>query len=199
VSAADRVIGARLAMLLLVSLRGNIFLYQGEELGLPQADIAFEDLRDPEAIANWPLTLGRDGARTPIPWTADAKFGGFSEARPWLPVPRDHLSLAVDAQNADSDSQLAITRRFIALRNSSPALRIGSLRVVEATQTLLVIERRHRDDRLLCVFNFGSTSHSHAALPAGKWRVLAAVGGAETGGLPPMSGLIAAQLQSAVG
>ena len=199
VSAADRIIGAQLAMLLLVSLRGNIFLYQGEELGLPQAEIAFEDLRDPEAIANWPLTLGRDGARTPIPWTADAKFGGFSEARPWLPVPRDHLSLAVDAQNADSDSQLAITRRFIALRNSSPALRIGSLRVVEATKTLLVIERRHRDDRLLCVFNFGSTSHDHAALPAGKWRVLAAVGGAEIGGLPPMSGLIAQQLQSAVG
>ena len=65
---------------------------------------------------------------------------------------------------------------------------------MEATNTLLVIERRHRDDRLLCVFNFGSTSHGPSALPAGKWRVLEAVGGAETGGLPPMSGLIAQRL-----
>lgn len=59
-------------MLLLVCLRGNIFLYQGEELGLPQAEIAFEDLKDPEAIANWPATLGRDGARTPMPWQSSA-------------------------------------------------------------------------------------------------------------------------------
>ena len=63
---------ARMAMLLLVALRGNIFLYQGDELGLTQVEIGYDDLRDPEAIANWPLTLSRDGARTPMPWMADA-------------------------------------------------------------------------------------------------------------------------------
>jgi alpha-glucosidase len=192
VSAADREIGAQLAMLLLISLRGNIFLYQGEELGLPQAQIAFEDLRDPEAIANWPLTLGRDGARTPLPWIAEAANAGFSQRQPWLPVPQEHRSLAVDLQNANPDSQLAITRRFIALRNSSPALRIGSLKVVEATDSLLAIERRHRDDRLLCVFNFGATAQTPRF--AQKWRILESVGAAGTWQLPPLSGLIAQQL-----
>jgi len=191
VSPADRVIGAQLAMLLLVCLRGNIFLYQGEELGLPQAEVAFEDLRDPEAIANWPLTLGRDGARTPIPWVSDAPQAGFSSARPWLPIPSEHRPLAVDLQNGDGESQLTVTRRLIALRNSCPALRIGTLTVVEATETLLIIERRHRDDRLLCVFNFGTTPHTLPVPPAGQWRLVESVGRAETWCLPPMSGLIA--------
>lgn len=191
VSPADRVIGAQLAMLLLVCLRGNIFLYQGEELGLPQAKIAFEDLQDPEAIANWPLTLGRDGARTPIPWVSDAPQAGFSSVRPWLPIPSEHLPLAVDLQNGDGESQLTVTRRLIALRNSCPALRIGTLKVVEATETLLIIERRHRDDRLLCVFNFGTAPHTFSVPPAGQWRLVESVGRAETWSLPPMSGLIA--------
>jgi alpha-glucosidase len=191
-SAADRVIGAQLAMLLLVCLRGNIFLYQGEELGLTQAEIAFEDLRDPEAIANWPLTLGRDGARTPIPWVSEARYAGFSQVRPWLPIPQEHRPLAVDLQNTDTGSQLAVTRRFIALRNSCPALRIGSLKVLEATQTLLVIERRYRDARLLCVFNFGTAPHTPRS--EGKWQILESVGDAQSGNLPPMSALIAQQL-----
>jgi alpha-glucosidase len=190
-SAADRVIGAQLSMLLLVCLRGNIFLYQGEELGLPQAQIAFEDLRDPEALANWPLTLGRDGARTPIPWVSEAPYAGFSQVRPWLPIPPEHRPLSVDLQNTDPSSQLALTRRFIALRNRCLALRIGSLKVLEATETLLVIERRHRDDRLLCMFNFGTEPHSPPF--RGRWPILESVGGAQAGSLPPMSGLIAQQ------
>ena len=70
---------AKLLNALLLALRGSVCLYQGEELGLPQAHVPFERLRDPEAIANWPRTLGRDGARTPIPWRADLAHGGFSE------------------------------------------------------------------------------------------------------------------------
>jgi alpha-glucosidase len=183
-------IGAQLAMLLLVCLRGNIFLYQGEELGLPQASIAFEDLRDPEAIANWPLTLGRDGARTPMPWAADACYGGFSIKRPWLPIPQEHLALAVDVQERDSTSQLAFTRRFIALRNRSSALRIGGLRVLESSPAILIIERTTAAERLLCLFNFGSTTHTVAPVPAGQWRAVESVGGAGLWALPSMSGLI---------
>src|SRR5437762_14344659 len=59
-----------------------IFLYQGEELGLPQAELALADLKDPEAIINWPLILGRDGARTPMPWVGEAPHAGFSSVRP---------------------------------------------------------------------------------------------------------------------
>ena len=90
----------------LMALRGNVFVYQGEELGLPQADVPFERLQDPEAIANWPLTLGRDGARTPMPWVSGAVNAGFSEVEPWLPVDPAHLPLAVDAQEADPASTL---------------------------------------------------------------------------------------------
>src|SRR6185312_11941859 len=83
---------ARLLLALLMCLRGNVFLYQGEELGLPQASVPFEKLRDPEAIANWPLTQGRDGARTPMPWDGKLLNAGFSTAEPWLPIPVEHSS-----------------------------------------------------------------------------------------------------------
>jgi alpha-glucosidase len=193
VAPEDRGVGAQLAMLLLVSLRGNIFLYQGEELGLPQARLAFEDLRDPEAIANWPLTLGRDGARTPIPWTASAPFGGFSTTHPWLPLPKEHLELAVDVQERNPSSQLALTRRLIALRNRSTALRVGSLRVLESSESLLAMERNTAAERLLCLFNFGKDPHAPPT-PVGQWQVIESVGGARLDSLPPMSGLIARHL-----
>jgi alpha-glucosidase len=177
-------------MLLLVSLRGNLFLYQGEELGLPQADLAFEELRDPEAIANWPLTRGRDGARTPMPWRADAPFAGFSAAKPWLPIGQGHAALAADRQDADPHSQLALTRRLIALRQASPALKLGAFIPLAAPPSLLAFERRFEGERVLCLFNLGETTVEWP--PAGDWRILAAVNGAELQHLPPLSGLIAA-------
>ena len=76
---------ARMKMLLLACLRGSIILYQGEELGLTQVDVPFEKLQDPEAIANWPQTLSRDGARTPMPWSRDEPGHGFTSGEPWLP------------------------------------------------------------------------------------------------------------------
>jgi len=188
---ADRAASARLALLLLVSLRGNVFLYQGEELGLPQAEIGFDDLRDPEAIANWPLTLGRDGARTPIPWLEHSAHAGFSRARPWLPVPESHVRLAVDAQERDPESTLAVARRVIALRRGHVALRTGALRLIEASEAILAFERRTADERLLCVFNLGDATARFAATPPGDWRVLEAVGGAGAWTLPPRSALIA--------
>ena len=178
-----------MAMLLLVALRGNIFIYQGEELGLTQADIAFEHLRDPEAIANWPLTLGRDGARTPMPWAHSAPNAGFSPATPWLPLGADHAARAVDVQAGDPASLLEVTKRLLALRRHYPALRHGSIKVIEASDTLLVFERRAGDQRLLCVFNMGAAPTDYA--PAATWRAVAAVGGAQGAHLLPLSGLIA--------
>jgi len=182
---------ARLALLLLVSLRGNVFLYQGEELGLPQAEVGFEDLKDPEAIANWPLTLGRDGARTPMPWVREAPHAGFSVRRPWLPVPRVHAELAVDGQEGDPESTLALTRRLMGLRKRYGALRVGGMRIVEASQSILVFERGYGGERVLCVFNLGREPRSFAQPGAAGWRVIQAVGGATLSGLPPLSGFIA--------
>ncbi len=188
----DWTAGARVALLLLVSLRGNLFLYQGEELGLPQVEVGFADLKDPEAIANWPLTLGRDGARTPMPWKQHAPHAGFSSVRPWLPVPDSHAMLAVDAQELDESSTLSLARQLIRFRKEQPALRFGSIRVLETTSALLIFERAFNDERLLCAFNLSTTATHFHSRSEGTWRAVQAVGGARLGYLPPLSGLIAA-------
>ncbi|HEU0097314.1 MAG TPA: alpha-amylase family glycosyl hydrolase [Allosphingosinicella sp.] len=176
---------AKQAMLLLMCLRGNVFLYQGEELGLPQADVPFERLRDPEAIANWPETQGRDGARTPMPWLGDEAKAGFSTGEPWLPVDPGHLALAVDRQQRDPDSTLNLTRRLVALRRARPVLRTGTIRRIEAPAPLLAFERGEGAEALLCAFNLGGESVDWA-LPSG-WRVVERVGEP----MAPLSGLVA--------
>jgi alpha-glucosidase len=148
---------AKLLLALLLCLRGNVFIYQGEELGLSQASIPFERLRDPEAIANWPLTLGRDGARTPMPWSSDAPNAGFSKVEPWLPIPDDHVRRAVSGQNGDAASVLSVARALIELRRSSTALRIGSFRPMTLTPPLLGFERSSSQGNIRCLFNLGKT------------------------------------------
>ena len=155
VKPAHRDAFARLAMLLLLTLRGNPIVYQGEELGLTQVEIGFDDLQDPEAIANWPLTLSRDGARTPLPWRVGVPHAGFSSGRPWLPIGPDHDALAVERQERDAGSLLSLTRRFIRLRNAHPALRWGDIKVTTADESLLIFERSVEGERLVCAFNLG--------------------------------------------
>ena len=181
---------ARMKMLLLACLRGNIFLYNGEELGLTQVDIPFERLRDPEAIANWPLTLSRDGARTPLPWRADAPGLGFSTAEPWLPFGRDHAALAIDRQDADPASLLAWTRAVLALRNRHEALRRGSVRIVTVDDDLLVFERAADGETLLCAFNFSTGPRAWQPDEPGDWTLAIASDPPDGGTLAPASGLV---------
>jgi len=185
---------AEMAMLLLVCLRGNVFVYQGEELGLPQAHVPFERLVDPEAIANWPETLGRDGARTPIPWRHDAVQAGFSTVEPWLPVDPRHQALAVDVQEADPASMLATTRRLIELRRDHPILRTGTMTMVSAQDGLLEFQRGDGADALRCVFNLGHVDLDWS-VPSG-WRVLEAVNVPDisTPALAPLAGLLLARV-----
>jgi alpha-glucosidase len=147
---------AKLQIALLASLRGTICLYQGEELGLPEAELAFEDLRDPLGITLYPEAAGRDGCRTPMPWQGDAPFGGFSDVKPWLPLPDAHLALAVDRQLADPQSVVSSTRRILAWRKGQPALRLGSKRFLDAPAPILALVRAHAGEALLCAFNLGS-------------------------------------------
>lgn len=183
---------AGMALLLLMTLRGNAFLYQGEELALPQAEVPFERLVDPEAIANWPETLGRDGARTPMPWRADQLFAGFSTAEPWLPIDDRHVALAVDRQERDPGSMLHTTRRLVELRKAHPALARGEMRLLDSVGELLCFERLLDGERLVCAFNLG---HEPApwAPPAG-FTVIEQVNmeAAAPGLLPPMAGLVLA-------
>jgi alpha-glucosidase len=146
---------------LLLALRGTIFLYQGEELGLPQSTLAFDDLRDPFGIAHWPQNPGRDGCRTPFPWQAEVPGLGFSLAdRPWLPVDPAHARLAVDRQRADPASTLNATRHLLALRRAHPALRLGSFEALVVEGEVLVLQRCHQgegvDDALCLAFNLGA-------------------------------------------
>ena len=149
---------ARTKMLLLCALRGSIIIYQGEELGLPQVDVPFDKLQDPEAITNWPHTLSRDGARTPMPWSAGAPNLGFSSAAPWLPPGETHRALAADRQEHDPASALAFSRQCLALREAHPALRQGRLELVEAGTQLLVFDRSDGRQTLRCTFNLSSTA-----------------------------------------
>ncbi len=184
---------AEMAMLLLMCLRGNVFVYYGEELGLPQAEVPFERLQDPEAIANWPQTLGRDGARTPMPWKAEAPQAGFSTGEPWLPVDPRHLALAVDRQEADPASMLHATRRLIALRKAHPALTRGDMRLLDAPDGAIFFERALGDERLLCVFNLGLDPVDWS--PPSGWRLVESVNlpAGCAGTLPPMAGLVLAE------
>lgn len=191
VAPEQRAAFAAMKMLLLLTLRGNAILYYGEELGLTQVEIGFKDLQDPEAIANWPLTLSRDGARTPMPWVAEAPHGGFSVARPWLPLGPDHLDRAVDRQEADAASLLHLTRRLIALRRAHPALVDGSMEVLHADAALLVFTRTLDATRMLCAFNF---SDAAVAIPEGLLGDAApieALNGATMSALPPYAALLA--------
>jgi alpha-glucosidase len=175
---------ARLTTLLLLSLRGNAFLYQGEELGLPQAEVAFTRLKDPEAIANWPLTLGRDGARTPMPWKAAEAHAGFSRVEPWLPIDPRHAALAVDAQRRDPASMLNFTRRVLRLRRDHPALIDGGLDLLPTPDPVVAFERHGEGERLICVFNLGREPIAWS--PAeGRWRLEVSTDDLPTGVAPP--------------
>ena len=176
----------RMKMALLCALRGNIILYQGEELGLTQDDIPFHLLQDPEAIANWPQTLGRDGARTPMPWDAALPQAGFSTATPWLPLSPANIARAVAKQNADAASRLHHTRTCLALRRAHPALRHGGLELIAATGDRLIFNRSVPGDRIACAFNLGAQPIAHNA-PAGE--VLLAVNGASLTHLPAWGAL----------
>ena len=182
---ADRDKAARLFAMLLLSLRGNAFLYQGEELGLPQADVPFHALQDPEAIAHWPDTLGRDGARTPMPWHTDKMNAGFSKGQPWLPVDPNHLARAIDVQEGDEGSMLAFVRAMIEIRKSTPALRQGDITFVDAAEPLLAFHRKLDNDEVVCVFNITSADHSWAPPDNQNLEILFAAGLAPGASTPP--------------
>ncbi len=154
--ASDR--KTRLIALLQCSMRGNIFLYQGEELGLAQADVPFERLRDPEGIANWPDTMGRDGARTPMPWNADEPNAGFTAGEPWLPLDETHFSRAVDKQAGDPESVLSFFRRAVHYRQRNSAMVVGELTFLSSPPDSLLFLRTDDAQRLLCGFNFAESA-----------------------------------------
>ena len=150
---------ANLLTAMVCSLRGSVCVYQGEELGLTEADVPFEALRDPYGITFWPIFKGRDGCRTPMPWD-DSHFAGFSEVTPWLPIDEAHKTLTVAHQERDPDSVLQGFRRFMQWRAEQPSLRWGDIRFLDTAEPVLAFVRSHADQQVLAVFNLGKQAQS---------------------------------------
>jgi alpha-glucosidase len=159
---------ARAAALLLLALPGSAYIYQGEELGLPEVtDIPDDARRDPTFRRTHGRVPGRDGCRVPIPWAGSGVGFGFSRtgsgarpAAPWLPQPADWGRYSVDAQLADADSFLALYRAALRLRREHPALGRGTLRWLDEQETpegtgLLCFTR---EPGFIFAANFGATS-----------------------------------------
>ena len=151
--ASDRASIARQAVALLTALKGSICVYQGEELGLPQADILFEELTDPPGIRFWPEYKGRDGERTPMPWDTSNSPNGFSTGKPWLPVKYEHSVLNVETQNADPASTLNAYRQALAFRREHRAFVDGSMEFFKTGEPVLAFRRDTDDEHLICIFN----------------------------------------------
>ncbi|SEN42368.1 alpha-glucosidase [Gemmobacter aquatilis] len=177
--------GAKAYTALLIALRGSICLYQGEELGLPEAELSFEDLQDPYGIEFWPEFKGRDGCRTPMVWQRDNLHGGFSTAaKAWLPVTAPHLPLAVSEQAGEAGSMLEFYRAALAFRRAHPVLRDGSMEGLQAEGDVVQFLRRG-DEVLFCAVNLGETCIT-VTLPEGSWQGI----GAELGGQPVTGGTV---------
>lgn len=191
--------GQRLHATLLMCLRGSACIYQGEELGLTEAEVDFEDLQDPYGIEFWPEFKGRDGCRTPMVWEASNSNGGFSANKPWLPVSPAHLAQSVAAQDSDPEAIIHHYRRAIALRKAHPALAKGAHNDVTAEGNIIRFLRETAEETLFCAFNL-SAEPGEITLPEGNWEQIgtevgsAALTGEKTIALEPWQPCLARRI-----
>ena len=158
---------ARVAAVLLLTLRGTPFLYYGEEIGMRNTEVPPERIRDPLALTLHP-SLSRDPERTPMHWDAGPR-AGFTTGEPWLPIAPDAEQRNVKAQAADRASLLWLYKDLLALRRATPALERGSWRALAAPADVLAYERHHGASRALVALNF-SGEPRHAGLPPARVR-----------------------------
>jgi alpha-glucosidase len=155
---------ARVAAMLLLTLRGTPTIYYGDELGIGRVEIPPARVQDPRELREPGLGLGRDPVRTPMPWDGTPN-AGFTSGTPWLPLNADWAERNVAALSPSPGSPLALHRRLLALRRAHPALAVGDIALLDAEGDILAYERRAGDECLLVALNLGVVSRE-LALPA---------------------------------
>jgi alpha-glucosidase len=148
---------ARIAAMLLFTLRGTPTLYYGDEIGMPNVEIP--PGRGEDAWGRHEAGFTRDPQRTPMQWDA-SRYAGFSTVEPWLPLSPDHAVRNVELQDRDPGSMLTLHRRLIALRRASPALAIGDWSGIATEGDVFAFKRRHGGDELTIVLNFGTAEEA---------------------------------------
>jgi alpha-glucosidase len=146
---------ARIAAMLLLTLRGTPTIYYGDEIGMHQVAIAPDQVRDPFEKNVPGLGVGRDGCRTPMQWDA-GQHASFSRSQPCLPLPEDYLHNNVANFCADQQSILNLYRALISLRKNSPALTLGGYVAIDAKDQLLLYKRQHAAETIWIALNFGA-------------------------------------------
>ncbi len=153
---------AKQAAALLLSFQGSICLWQGEELGQTDTDLAFEELTDPQGIAFWPEPIGRDGTRTPMVWDGSAQ-GGFTTGTPWLPVKDAQAARHVASQSGAAGSVLETYRQMLALRRKLTALQTGTTVFHNTPDPILMFDRTLHGATVTCAFNLSPGAVTLAA------------------------------------
>ena len=170
---------SKLVLALQLSLKGTPCLYQGDELALPEADVPYELLQDPYGITFWPEFKGRDGCRTPMPWTSEGPNAGFTTGKPWLPVPPEHVCLAEAGQDKDPQSTLNFARNIIQWRRGLPQLTRGDIVFFDVPEQALALRRDEEGfPSVLAVFNVTNAPLSF------DWPAAAGANKLEGHGLP---------------
>lgn len=145
----------RIALTILLTVRGTPFLYQGEEIAMRDIPLTRADVQDPAGKPYWPFYKGRDGCRSPMQWD-DSPYAGFSTVRPWLKVHPNYRQRNVAAQQKDPHSTFHFTRTLIALRRAHPALRRGRFVPLSANRHLLAYLRQEGEESILVAMNFSN-------------------------------------------
>ena len=146
---------ARLAAMLLLTLRGTPTLYYGDEIGMRDVEIPPEKVQDPFEKNVPGRGLGRDPQRTPMQWSA-AKNAGFTAGEPWLPIAEDYTQVNVEAERDDPASILTLYNQLIKVRRGESALEVGQFEPMEAGEDLLTYVRRDQESAFLIALNLGS-------------------------------------------
>ena len=171
----------RLHTTMQMCLRGSVCLYQGEELGWPEAEVAYENVKDPYGAQFWPEFKGRDGCRTPMAWDGQAENAGFGTGKTWLPVSPQHVAQSVAAQETDAGAILHHYRRAIAFRHAHTALVDGAQKELTVAGDAVHFMRENAREAIFCAFNL-SENDTTVTVPAGTWQNISKnLGGADVG------------------